>query len=864
MAFNTENMTTDYKKLMSIPVSQRAHMAQNEMLNSILTSMTPTQVANLFPSYYKESLPSIAGFQSSVTKTTTAGDGSGYSGGTAKGGGGSGGWGGTAQPTSTLTISDMNKKLLEKGIDVNNTLQSIGSGILENSPQAKVLKGVSSEDLAKMGIQKTQDENGKTLLQVMPTQVSQMTDEQVISEFKKSIPSDTFTPRERATLDFIAKREGAKDPNIIFGDTSGPGSGKYSKLLGLDKRPLTDMSISEVFKLQGQLRELTKADRIGKTDDGRILGTSAVGTGQMIEGTLRNNLLAIGIKEEDFVKIKFDKTLQEKLTLSNFKTSGIGDPNADPSTWNKHKLGKQYESLDTSRGHSAMTGAEIGAISSASTIRPEADTQNISPEEARAKLAEAENQKRVEAGTKILYNQNASSDKGTQNQFSAVAVPPVPKDFKKLSDYYDFLQKNYPEKIDVNSPMWDTVNPKMKEVRDYLIASGAADKKGGYVNRDTLIAVDSQLRMAAKYGLTYRSVVGGGGDDEHSANHGGKGRDTNYSIDVQYFDKDGKPVHFGNLPTEVKANLMMASAAGGANRMGTAVDGYSAAFHTQADREMGNAIWGYTGNKQHSRASLEASAEGRQLAKVFDQSVGKAGQINADLLDQLGINEINKDPIIDSVSATAGTPAAVNEAEMKASAEESIPTGTSDVIPKNNNGTATTSKETAPSGASVGTPAAVNEAEMKASAEESVPTGTSDVNKNFKTGTSNAGYAEEVKMVDNETGKSLGNVSSGEAVGITKDSKLTVISEARNIASEILPKMNTNMSNPNAQTMPQNTPQTQQSRPSTMPPVNNIPDPMRLTADNSFMSSPSFDRSMSRIVQTGNKYNSRGVPWSNV
>jgi hypothetical protein len=309
---------------------------------------------------------------------------------------------------------------------------------------------------------------------------------------------------------------------------------------------------------------------------------------------------------------------------------------------------------------------------------------------------------------------------------------------------------------------------------------------------------------------------------------------------------------------------MMASAAGGANRMGTAVDGYSAAFHTQADREMGNAIWGYTGNKQHSRASLEASAEGRQLAKVFDQSVGKAGQINADLLDQLGINEINKDPIIDSVSATAGTPAAVNEAEMKASAEESIPTGTSDVIPKNNNGTATTSKETAPSGASVGTPAAVNEAEMKASAEESVPTGTSDVNKNFKTGTSNAGYAEEVKMVDNETGKSLGNVSSGEAVGITKDSKLTVTSEARNIASEILPKMNTNMSNPNAQTMPQNTPQTQQSRPSTMPPVNNIPDPMRLTADNSFMSSPSFDRSMSRIVQTGNKYNSRGVPWSNV
>ena len=162
------------------------------------------------------------------------------------------------------------------------------------------------------------------------------------------------------------------------------------------------------------------------------------------------------------------------------------------------------------------------------------------------------------------------------------------------------------------------------------------------------------------------------------------------------------------------------------------------------------------------------------------------------------------------------------------------------------------------------TPAELNAEQMKSDAKAPVESGKSDVNPNFKAGTSNAGYAEEVKMVDNETGKSLGNVSSGEAVGITKDSKLTVTSEAKNIASEMLPKNNTNLSNPNAQIMPENAQQTQKSRPSIMPSVSDIPDPMRLSADNSFKSSPSFDRSMSRIVQTGNKYNSRGVPWSNV
>jgi hypothetical protein len=91
----------------------------------------------------------------------------------------------------------------------------------------------------------------------------------------------------------------------------------------------------------------------------------------MIEGTLKANLAALEIPEKDWDKIKFDKTLQERLTLSNFKTSGIGNPNADPDTWNMRVLEDQYESLNTRRGYKAMTASEKAEIKSSSPARPE-------------------------------------------------------------------------------------------------------------------------------------------------------------------------------------------------------------------------------------------------------------------------------------------------------------------------------------------------------------------------------------------------------------------------------------------------------------------------------------------------------------
>lgn len=170
-----------------------------------------------------------------------------------------------------------------------------------------------------------------------------------------------FTPREREVLNFISRREGSTDPNTIFGGE------RYKAALGLDKRPLTERTVSEVLNdIMPKLRELSQADGFGKNNKGKVVGTSAVGTGQMIEGTLKANLTALGIPEKEWGNIKFDKTLQEKLTLQNFKSSGIGDPNASPNTWDMTKLGEQYESLNVSRGFKPMSKEEMQRIATAS------------------------------------------------------------------------------------------------------------------------------------------------------------------------------------------------------------------------------------------------------------------------------------------------------------------------------------------------------------------------------------------------------------------------------------------------------------------------------------------------------------------
>jgi murein DD-endopeptidase MepM/ murein hydrolase activator NlpD len=59
MAFNLENMTVDYKSMYRMVPSDRLKVAQSGAASDLISSLTPGQLANLFPKYYRDQLPDV-------------------------------------------------------------------------------------------------------------------------------------------------------------------------------------------------------------------------------------------------------------------------------------------------------------------------------------------------------------------------------------------------------------------------------------------------------------------------------------------------------------------------------------------------------------------------------------------------------------------------------------------------------------------------------------------------------------------------------------------------------------------------------------------------------------------------------------
>lgn len=59
MAFNLENMTVDYKKLLNVVPTQRTQLAQSGAIDDLVSALTPGQLTNLFPKYYRDKIPDI-------------------------------------------------------------------------------------------------------------------------------------------------------------------------------------------------------------------------------------------------------------------------------------------------------------------------------------------------------------------------------------------------------------------------------------------------------------------------------------------------------------------------------------------------------------------------------------------------------------------------------------------------------------------------------------------------------------------------------------------------------------------------------------------------------------------------------------
>lgn len=205
MAKQFQNLTVDYKKLLNLSVSDRASMARSEYGQSLLSSLTPSQYASLFPSYYKDRLPDISGF--TAARRGIGGTRTGYEPSTATPGGGGGGAGRT--PTSTTATAGRAtpsyvRRLKEAsgGVDISDpkakaqlsdekkkVFDLLKKGqISADDPRAAFLKDVSAADLKKAGIESVTGAGGKQTYQMLPTAASQMTDE----ELKKKIGSEKF------------------------------------------------------------------------------------------------------------------------------------------------------------------------------------------------------------------------------------------------------------------------------------------------------------------------------------------------------------------------------------------------------------------------------------------------------------------------------------------------------------------------------------------------------------------------------------------------------------------------------------------------------------------------------------------------
>ena len=105
MAFNLENMTIDYKKMLRMIPSDRTTLAQSGAISDLISSLTPGQLVNLFPRYYRDRLPDIGKSVASYGGALSGGNN--LNGGSAGGGGsGSSYTAGTTKPPKSISAEE--------------------------------------------------------------------------------------------------------------------------------------------------------------------------------------------------------------------------------------------------------------------------------------------------------------------------------------------------------------------------------------------------------------------------------------------------------------------------------------------------------------------------------------------------------------------------------------------------------------------------------------------------------------------------------------------------------------------------------------------------------------------------------------
>ena len=265
MAINPNEYTISYSQLLrSTTIRDRVNMAQsdNTFYSQLAQALTPTQMANLFPRYYRDRLPDISGFNLATEQIAAGTFGKGLPTSVATG------------EASTSIVSSREKKtkkqieddasktgevnkeridawLEENGIDVKTIYNLIKQGTNLNDPRLRGLKDLSQAELKKIGVELYQDERGKNLVRTTDLPIEKMSDKQLKEEMRKSsYGSRAGLSEKSALIDFKSKklkealgiddrqynayRQGIANKesrggtyNILRGGTSGKYTGAY-------------------------------------------------------------------------------------------------------------------------------------------------------------------------------------------------------------------------------------------------------------------------------------------------------------------------------------------------------------------------------------------------------------------------------------------------------------------------------------------------------------------------------------------------------------------------------------------------------------------------------------------------------------
>ena len=586
MATDFKNLSVDYKALLkNTSISDRVSLTQTSAGQQLLSALTPTELANIFPDYYKRSNPDVSGFIEATARRYGRGKpqtpGAEYTE-EAKPGTrtGAGGLGGAREGGRTGTVSDRKDAIIQR-------LEETG---------LKMPPDVGAKDIT---------ERGSALLKLIQS--------------KESMP-----------------RAGYSTYDVTYGNYGGPSSSKYVTPESMfNGRKLSDLNIEEVMTYQRALRSQTRAEGIGGG-----LGTSAVGRGQFLEGTLKQALSYAGVSPKDYANLKFTPELQDKLMLLTAIHKRGLDPDKieqwidDPKAI--QKLGLEWEGLSVEKGKISLSQLQrelknIAALPSNKRLYEEADIADMQKKGSQLKdglpqpLVDYYNKLPEYRKTDFAYKLNKHIEDNFNN------------DVNKFNETFNKNAASAVSELPTDSEFRDRVVESQKQV---------AGIRKGQITTD----LKDQLNYAAhKTGLGVE-VVSGGQRMEGAPGHTGSHRhDEGRSADLKLFitDKNGQKIYLSmtNPEDQIKMKAFVKNAvAAGATGVGAALDYMGdKTIHIGGGtpavwgKDRGPAQWiseahaeGLSENKKNAEAGinpLQAYKEQREQAikeaKIKKQEVGK-------------------------------------------------------------------------------------------------------------------------------------------------------------------------------------------------------------------------------------------------